>query len=98
MPVSAPRPARGCAADPLPPAAGGAAKPTTNADASRIQSSQVSDIEPARRGGADERQAKAGADTGKGSFPARAQAGAARNAAGAAAGAPAAKGAKGKAA
>ena len=80
------------------PAAGGAAKPTTNADASRIQSSQVSDVQPARQGGADERQAKAGADTGKGSFPARAQAGAARNAAGAAAGAPAAKGAKGKAA
>ncbi|KIP04638.1 hypothetical protein PHLGIDRAFT_120520 [Phlebiopsis gigantea 11061_1 CR5-6] len=62
-------------------ATGGAARPTptTSADAARIQSTQ----------------AKAGGDTTKGSFPARAQAGAARNAAG---GAPAAKGAKGKAA
>ncbi|EKM50989.1 uncharacterized protein PHACADRAFT_262908 [Phanerochaete carnosa HHB-10118-sp] len=51
-------------------ATGGAATgktPTTAADASRIQSTQ----------------AKAGADTGKGSFPARTQASAAKNTGGA---------------
>ena len=70
----------------------------TGADASRIQSTQVRlfhvltivfDVAHVSS------QAKGGADVGKGTFPARAQAGAAKNAAG---GAPSAKGAKGKAA
>ncbi|CCL98017.1 uncharacterized protein FIBRA_00010 [Fibroporia radiculosa] len=60
-------------------ATGGGASKTSTSDASRIQSTQ----------------AKAGAETGKGSFPARAQASAARNATAGATPGSGAKGGKG---
>ncbi|KAI0350816.1 hypothetical protein OH77DRAFT_1430647 [Trametes cingulata] len=64
---------------------GGAASgnKTTPTDASRIQSTQVSGVETRSTDGLLHRsrgQAKSGKDTGKGSFPARAQSAASANA------------------